>query len=120
MSYDSHGDLSSVLTRIEDRIDELESEIASIAPIVRERARLLRARALLRGDPEPGPREPTLRPRVTRNDVLDYLARNPGSRAGEIAAGLRTGQGTVSAQLYRGKGRLFTSRGGRWYPIPAG
>lgn len=120
MSCDSDGDLSCVAARIEDRIDELEREIATIAPLVRERARLLRARALLRGDPAPHPRKPILAPRITREDVFDYLTRNPGSRPGEIAAGLGTGQGTISAHLYRGKGRLFSTRGGRWYPVPAG
>jgi DNA-directed RNA polymerase specialized sigma24 family protein len=52
-------------------------------------------------------------------DVFEYLARHPGSRAGEVAAGLGVGQGAVSARLYRGKGRLFVSRAGRWYPVPA-
>jgi hypothetical protein len=52
-------------------------------------------------------------------DVFQYLARHPGSLAGEVAAGLGVGQGAVSAHLYRGKGRLFVSDGGRWYPVPA-
>lgn len=56
---------------------------------------------------------------TTRRGVFEYLARNPGSSAGEIAGGLGVGQGAVSAHLYRGKGRLFTSRDGRWYPVPA-
>lgn len=112
-------DMSSALERIEHRIAEVEREITAIAPLVHERTRLLRARAVLRGDPEPNPREPALRPRVTRADVFSYLTRNPGSRAGEVAAGLVVGQSAVSAHLYRGKGRLFTSRGGRWYPVPA-
>jgi hypothetical protein len=53
-------------------------------------------------------------------DVFHYLARNPGSRAGEIAAGLGVAQAVVSAHLYRGKGRMFASRAGRWYPVPEG
>lgn len=53
-------------------------------------------------------------------DVFRYLARNPGARAGEIAAGLGAAQGVVSAHLYRGKGRMFASRAGRWYPVPEG
>jgi hypothetical protein len=119
MSRDSDGNLSCVAARIEDRIDEIEREIATITPLVQERARLLRARALLRGEPAPHPREPILRPRVTREAVFDYLTRNPGSSPGKIAAGLGAGRGTVSAHLYRGKGRLFSTRGGRWYPQPA-
>ena len=51
--------------------------------------------------------------------VFEYLTRHPGSRAGEIAAGLGAGREAVSAHLYRGKGQLFSSRGGRWFPIPA-
>jgi DNA-binding transcriptional ArsR family regulator len=115
---DSHDDMSSVLERIEHRIEEVESQIASIAPLVRERTRLLRARALIRGEPEPTVREPILRPRVTRGDVFEHLTRNPGSRAGEIAAALGVGQGAVSAHLQGGKGRRFACRGGRWYPVP--
>jgi hypothetical protein len=56
---------------------------------------------------------------VRWSDIFEYLARNPGSRTGEIAGGLGAGQGAVSAHLHRGKGRLFTTRAGRWYPVPA-
>jgi hypothetical protein len=118
-SHDSHDDMSSALDRIERRIEEVEREIASIAPLVRERTRLLRARAVIRGDPEPSDRERIPRPHVTREEVFEHLARNPGSRAGEVAAALEVGQQVVSAHLYRGKGRLFVSRAGRWYPVPA-
>jgi hypothetical protein len=74
---------------------------------------------VLRGDREPSERESILRPRVTREAVFDYLTRNPGSRAGEVAAGLGVGQSAISAHLHRGKGRLFATSGGRWYPVPA-
>ena len=111
--------MSSALDRIERRIAEIEREVASIAPLVRERTRLLRARAVLRDDPEPSGRESILRPRITRESVFDYLTRNPGSEAGEIAAGLGVGQGAVSAHLHRGEGRLFATNAGRWYPVPA-
>jgi hypothetical protein len=56
---------------------------------------------------------------LEREAVFEYLTRNPGARAGEIAAGLRAAQATVSAHLYRGNGRLFANQGGRWFPIPA-
>jgi DNA-binding transcriptional ArsR family regulator len=109
--------MSSALAAIEDRLDELESEISAVAPLIHERARLLRARAMIRGEPEP--RDQIHRTRISRADVFEYLARNPGSRAGEIATGLGVGQAAVSAHLYRGKGRLFASRAGRWFPVPA-
>jgi hypothetical protein len=73
--------------------------------------------------PPPGQRgdAPAAAPRSRDMDnaVFDYLTRHPGARAGEIAKSLGTGQGAVSAHLYRGKDRLFSSRGGRWFPIPA-
>jgi hypothetical protein len=57
--------------------------------------------------------------RVRRDVVFDYLTRHPGARAGEIAEGLGTSQGAVSAHLCRGKDHLFSSLAGRWFPIPA-
>ena len=128
MSYDNvmaaprgrHGDrdMSLAFDQIEARIERIEHEIVALAPLVHERARLLRARAAILGEPEPVSRATALRPHVKREDVFRYLARNPGSRAGEIAAGLGAAQGVVSAHLYRGKGRLFASCFGRWYPVP--
>jgi DNA-binding transcriptional ArsR family regulator len=112
--------MSPVLNRMEARIEGIEREIAALGPLVLERARLLRARAAILGEPEPVFTTPSLRPRVTRDAVFEYLTRNPGSRAGEIARGLGVSQGAVSAHLYRGKARLFASRGGRWFPVPEG
>jgi hypothetical protein len=52
-----HGDsddvLSSVLTAI-DRLEELEDQLATVAPLAIERQRLLRARAELLGMPVGG------------------------------------------------------------------
>jgi hypothetical protein len=110
--------MSSALELIEARIDDIERAITAVALLVHERTRLLRAQAAILGESEPRRRVASLRPRVTREAVLEYLARNPGSRAGEIATGLGIGQQAISAHLYRGKGRLFSTRNGRWYPIP--
>lgn len=114
------GEVSSALAGIEDRIGVLEREIAGIAPLVHERARLVRARAVLLGEPDADRPGPAWHPRITRDHVFRHLVRHPGSRAGEIAAALGVGQPAVSAHLYRGKGRLFVSRGERWYPVPSG
>lgn len=56
--------------------------------------------------------------RTTRDAVFEHLTRNPGSRADEIAAALKIGQGAVSAHLQRGKGHRFVCGEGRWYPVP--
>ena len=52
-------------------------------------------------------------------EIFEYLARHPGSSAGEVAAGLGVGRSAVSAHLYRGKDRLFSRGGERWFPVPA-
>jgi hypothetical protein len=116
---DSHDDLSCALAEIEGRLEQLEGEIAAIAPLVHERERLLRAKAIILGEPEPRTVAQMASRRITREAVFDYLTRHPGARAGEIASGLGVGQGAVSAHLYRGKEKLFASRGGRWFPVPA-
>jgi DNA-binding transcriptional ArsR family regulator len=118
MTAPRNHDTSCAVAEIEARIDEIEREMASIAPLVHERERLLRARAMIRGEPTPHAAE-TLQPRITREAVFEFLTRHPGARAGEIASRLGVGQGAVSAHLYRGKGRFFASRGGRWFPVPA-
>jgi hypothetical protein len=46
---DNHGDLSSAVAEIDERIAAIEAELASVAPLVAERERLLRARAALLG-----------------------------------------------------------------------
>jgi DNA-binding MarR family transcriptional regulator len=53
-----------------------------------------------------------------RMDILDFLKRNPGATAGEIARGVGCDQQAVSAHLHRGQGRVFATTRGRWFPIP--
>jgi hypothetical protein len=112
-SHDSDAHTSSLLADIEERLEALEDELAKVAPIVHERQRLLAARAQLLG--EPAPRPATTTRRATREDVASVLRSHPGLRTGEIARILGVGAPAISAHLYRGKGTLFRSRGGRWF-----
>jgi hypothetical protein len=105
--------LSSAVAGIEARIEELETELAKVAPLALERERLLRVRAALVG--EPTPPSFTASRRVTQDDVAAMLEQHPGLRAGEIARALDAGQPAISAHLYRGKNGRFRSMGGRWY-----
>ncbi len=109
-------DVEIALEQIEDRIEVIERDLAALGPLVEERVRLLRARALLLDEPVDDSLRSGERPRrVTRDDVTEALATVPGSRAGELARVLGTSQQVVSAHLYRGKGRRFHNRGGRWF-----
>ena len=115
----NRGDTLAVevaLEQIEDRIEAIENELAACGPLVIERSRLLRARALLLDEVVEDGSTPDRRPqRVARDDVARAVAAAPGSRAGELARSLGTSQPAVSAHLYRGKRELFENRGGRWF-----
>jgi hypothetical protein len=112
-NHDSDDHMSLSIAEIEARIEELEGELARVAPLALERDRLLRARAALLGEPPPATRRPLRR--VTRDDVAAVPERHPGLRAGEIARALGAGQPAISAHLYRGRKTRFESRGGRWF-----
>lgn len=117
------GAVELALENIEERLEELNRQIVAISPLVAERERLMQARTVLLGGPGPGgstPPPPRPVERVTREQIFDFLTRNPGSSAGETARALGCGQGAVSAHLYRGKDRRFSRKGGRWFPVPAG
>ena len=103
------------LEEIEDRIEAIGRELATCAPLVAERARLLQARALLMDEPMEDAVPPGERRRVTRDDVAAALSTAPGSSAGKLARAVGTSQQVVSAHLYRGKANRFRNRGGRWF-----
>ena len=95
---------------IDKQLSRLDGKLAPHEHVVAERERLRAARALLMGE---GPAPET--PRITRDDLVAYLAENPGSRAGAVAKALDVPLTTVSAHLYRGKLTLFVSRDKGWY-----
>src|SRR5437763_616137 len=66
-------------------------------------------------------RDRSIEPRrqvVSRRDVFDYLTRNPGSTPDELAKGIGCDLATALTHLRRGKGVQFSSKGGRWFPVP--
>jgi DNA-binding transcriptional ArsR family regulator len=104
---------AEVLDEIDRRLTEVNLELQPYDSLVRERERLLRARAALLGEASPARR--TAQKRVAQREVADYLKANPGARPGEIASALNVPQPTISAHLYRGKQVRFVSQKGRWY-----
>jgi hypothetical protein len=63
------------------------------------------------------PRLPRER-QVDPEDVFEFVIRNPGAYAGDIADGLGCAQQAVLAHLRRGRGIRFSTQYGCWYPIP--
>jgi DNA-directed RNA polymerase specialized sigma24 family protein len=101
------GRASKVIAGIDERLADLNRELASHEELIAERERLRAARATLLGESPMG--------QLSQDDVAAYLAEHPGSRAGEIASALGVSAGRVSAHLYRAKTTRFLSRADGWY-----
>jgi predicted ArsR family transcriptional regulator len=50
--------------------------------------------------------------------IREFLMRNPGSTAAEIARALETSRHDVNKHLHRRAGSLFATTGDRWFAIP--
>jgi DNA-directed RNA polymerase specialized sigma24 family protein len=101
------GRASKVIAGIDERLGDLNRELASHDELIAERERLRAARATLLGESPTG--------QISQDDVAAFLVEHPGSRAGEIARALGVSAGRVSAHLYRAKTTRFVSRSDGWY-----
>jgi hypothetical protein len=100
-----------VVREIDQELERVNSGLSGYEPLLRERDRLLAARAALTGEQLPGAGG---RGRVSQDEVAAYLAEHPDSAPSEIAAGLGVVVTNVSAHLYRGKSTRFERVEGRW------
>jgi DNA-directed RNA polymerase specialized sigma24 family protein len=96
-----------VVAEIDERLKTLDEQLSSHEELLAERDRLRAARATLLGESPSG--------QISQDQVAEYLAEHPGSRAGQIAEALGVSSGRVSAHLYRAKTTRFLSRSGAWY-----
>ncbi|HTZ62762.1 MAG TPA: hypothetical protein VMB51_01515 [Solirubrobacteraceae bacterium] len=96
-----------VVAEIDERLKNLERELAAHEQLLAERDRLHAARATLLGETPTG--------NVSQDDIAAYLTEHPGSRPREIAAALGVSAGRISAHLYRAKRTRFVSRPDGWY-----
>jgi hypothetical protein len=115
-----------IVTVVEQRLQEIEEQLASYDELVRERDRVRRALGELRGTataatPASDGRAPTGRRGARRRSsgrrakrgsnvtaIVDYVAAHPGSTAAEIAAGTGIDRSVVYSATSRlaGAGRL--------------
>jgi DNA-binding transcriptional ArsR family regulator len=103
-----------VLREIDERLAEVDGELAGYRELVAERNRLAAARALLTGTKAPAGLSVSGR-RLTGDEIAAFLAEHPGSKAGEIARAFEVPLTNVSQHLYRGKTGRFEARGDGWY-----
>ncbi len=96
-----------VVASIDERLHEVESELAGHEELLRERQRLLAARSTLLGEGPAG--------QITQDDVAGYLEEHPGSRPRQIAMALGVTSGRISAHLSRGRRTRFESRPSGWH-----
>jgi hypothetical protein len=97
----------SVVAEIDDRLKNLDEQLAARAELLRERERLRAARATILGEGPVG--------QITQDDVATYLTEHPGSRPRQIAQAFGVTSGRVSAHLFRAKDSRFVSRDDGWY-----
>lgn len=103
-----------MLVQIDARIAELDEQLAGARELIAERRRLIQARETLTGERRRSGGDPLLR-RVTQEEVADFLAEHPGSRAAVIARALGVPLTNISQHLHRGKESRFERRKDGWH-----
>ena len=93
----------AVVREIDEELERIERGLSGYEPLLRERERLLAARAALTGEEPPG----SGKARTSQDDVAAFLAEHPDSWPADIAAALGVPVTNVSAHLYRGKRTRF-------------
>lgn len=106
-----------VVREIDQQLQRIETGLSGYEPLLRERERLLAARAALTGEaPASGSKA-----RISQDDVAAFLAGHPDSWPADIASALDVPVTNVSAHLYRGKSTRFQrSKDGWRLRLPGG
>ena len=101
-----------VVREIDVQLERIEQGLSDYEPLLRERERLLQARAALTGEKPQG----SGKARISQDDLAAFLAEHPDSWPADIAAALGVPVTNVSAHLYRGKRTRF-ERGERGWRL---
>ena len=101
-----------VMREIDQELERINHGLSGYDQLLRERERLLAARAALTGTK---PTKGTGRGRTSQDDIATFLTENPGSWPAQIAEALGAPVTNVSAHLYRGKDTRFERRADGWY-----
>jgi hypothetical protein len=105
-----------VMREIDQELERIDKGLSRYEPLLRERDRLLAARAALAGE---GSSAGSARPRISQDEVATFLAEHPDSWPADIAKALGVPVTNVSAHLYRGKSTRFR-RGERGWRVRLG
>jgi hypothetical protein len=100
-----------VVREIDQELERISKGLSGYEALLRERERLLAARAALTGE---GGERGSARARISQDDVAVYLGEHPGSWPAQIADALGVPVTNVSAHLYRGKSTRFQRGADGW------
>jgi hypothetical protein len=93
-----------VVREIDQELERINKGLSGYERLLRERERLLVARATLTGEKLPSG---SGRARISQDDVAAFLAEHPDSWPADIATALGVPVTNISAHLYRGKRTRF-------------
>ena len=99
-----------VVHEIDQQLQRIETGLSGYEPLLRERERLLAARAALTGEAPAS----AAKARISQDDVAAFLAEHPDSWPADIASALDVPVTNVSAHLYRGKATRFERTKNGW------
>jgi hypothetical protein len=99
-----------VVREIDQELERVNRGLSGYEDLLRERDRLLAARAALTGAPAKG----VARGRTSQDDIAAFLTEHPDSWPAEIAEALGVPVTNVSAHLYRGKSTRFERGANGW------
>jgi DNA-directed RNA polymerase specialized sigma24 family protein len=99
-----------VVREIDQELERVNRGLRGYEDLLRERDRLLAARAALTG----APAKSAARGRTSQEDIAAFLAEHPDSWPAEIAEALGVPVTNVSAHLYRGKSTRFERGANGW------
>jgi len=100
-----------VMREIDQELERINKGLSGYEPLLRERERLLAARAALTGTAS---EKAAGKGRTSQDDIAAFLAEHPDSWPADIAAALGVPVTNVSAHLYRGKNTRFRRGPNGW------
>jgi hypothetical protein len=92
------------MREIDQELERINKGLSGYEPLIRERERLLAARAELAGE---GASSRSTGARTSQDDIAAFLEEHPDSWPADIAKSLGVPVTNVSAHLYRGKRTRF-------------
>jgi hypothetical protein len=100
---DVHDGFDAARRALTEQLEQIDEQLRPYEELVEARKRASRALAVL-------DTSATIKKRVRWEDIAEYVQQHPGSKAGEIAAGLEVPVTNIYAHLERNADTVFDKR----------